>query len=71
MTSNNGNTNQFGFKIIAKANLIFRPHLSSDIENQAKQCRFAKMALNAHGQIEDVEIRNALKLWSGSFCSTR
>ena len=37
MSINIGNTNQFGFKIIAKVILVLRPHYTSDIESQAMQ----------------------------------
>ena len=71
MFTNIGNTNRVSSRIIAKEIPILRPNCISDIETQAKQCRFTKMAFNAHGQIEDAEIPNAHKLWSREFCRAR
>ena len=72
MFTNIASTNRVGFKILAKVNLILRPHYTSDIENQANpKIRFTNMAFNKRGQIEDAEIPNAHKLWSRSFCSAR
>ncbi len=53
MFTNIGYTIRVGFKILAKGILILRPHYISYIESQAKQCRFANMVNNAHGQFED------------------
>lgn len=52
MSTNIGNTNQFGFNIIAEVIQILRPHFTSDIENQAKQCRFTNMALMRAGKLK-------------------
>jgi hypothetical protein len=53
MLTNIGNTNQFGFKIIAKGILILCPHYTSDIENQANpKSRFTNMAFNKRGQMK-------------------